>query len=319
MGIGENTFTRLVDQLYYDEYPNLLTSGPNGGRKALTSAPEDEPLRIRWDNIALGLLGKLEGNISPSSLAGLSSYSENDRDRWQAQVNGANVSTRSLYDITDARFLRLFPSQIGRDFLQQPIGQLYYALANDTAQGIADGTLKETIRFEPGAYRQDIDRRLEPGSGQVYTLALTAGQLLRLNLDAPADSTLLSLYLPSATADDPAVFADSEQTTWSGRVGTTGEYELVVVNQSGQSVDTQLTVSVDNVTSAPVAPEPEDLPPLPGEDEDATEGTDGETSEETDGETTDENSSDETTSEDESETDNRSAAPETDEESTEEN
>ncbi|MEL7358013.1 MAG: serine/threonine-protein kinase [Cyanobacteria bacterium J06560_6] len=311
LGIGENTFVRLVDQLYYDEYPNLLTSGPNGGRKALTSAPEDEPLRIRWDNLALGLLDTLEGNVSPRSLEGLSGYSERDRDRWQTQVNSANVSTRSLYDITDARFSRLFPNQTGRDFLQQPIGQLYYALANDTAEGIADGTLKETIRFEPGAFRQDIDRRLASGSGRVYTLALTAGQLLRLNLDAPADSTLLSLYLPSATVDDPAVFADSEQTTWSGRVDRTGEYELVVVNRSAQPVDTQLTVSVDNVTSAPVAPEPEALPPVSGEDEDAAA--------ETEGETTDENNADEAPSEDEPGTDESGAEAETDEESTQEN
>ncbi|MEM8717457.1 MAG: serine/threonine-protein kinase, partial [Cyanobacteria bacterium P01_G01_bin.4] len=49
LGLGENTFTRLVDQLFYAKYPDLLTSGPNGGRKALTTAPEDEPLRIRWD------------------------------------------------------------------------------------------------------------------------------------------------------------------------------------------------------------------------------------------------------------------------------
>lgn len=192
--------------------------------------------------------------------------------------------------------------------MQQPIGQLYYALANDTAQDIADGTLTEAVRFAPGAFRQDISRRLEPGAGRVYTLNLAAGQLLRLNLDAPQDSTLLSLYLPDDSADSPAVFADSEQTTWSGGINSSGDYELVVVNRADQPVNAQLTVSVDNVTSAPpVAPEEEVLPPISEEDE----ATDEPSAE--DGEASD-LSADDTGDAADAETTNGNETPETDEE-----
>ncbi len=268
-GLGENTFDRLVDRLFYDRYPALETSGPNGGRKALTSAPEDEPLRIRWDNIALGLLDALEGNFSQRSAARIGEYGESDRARWQSQVNGVNVSTRSLYDLTDAKFATLFPQQTSRNFLQQPTGQLYYAIADDTAQEIASGSLRENVQFAEGAYSQSIDGRLGAGGGQAYTMQLTAGQLLRLNLNASGESTLISIYPPpSGTEDRPAIIADSEQKTWSGEVTQTGLYEVTVVNQSTAAVDYQLTLSVDNVSSSPPATTDEDLPPISdGEEE----------------------------------------------------
>lgn len=256
LGLGNNTFTRLVDQRFYGEYPNLLTSGPNGGRKALSSAPEDEPLRIRWDNLALDLLGTLEGNFSQRSLEGLGSYDESDRTRWQNEVNQVNVSTQALYDLTDAQFRRLFSAQANSEVLGQPLGQLYYALADENARAIASGAAREDVQFAPGTFRQDLNARLDPGDGRVYTLALTAGQLLRLNLNAPAESTLLSLYLPRAENGRSAIFAGSEQTIWSGNINQSGIYEVVVVNQSPNPIDLQLATAVDNVTAdPPVAPE----------------------------------------------------------------
>ena len=106
----------------------------------------------------------------------------------------------------------------------------------------------------------------------MYLLELTAGQLLRLNIEAPADSTLLSLYLPESTEDNSAVFSDSEQTTWSGSIARSGFYELVVVNTSAKPIDYQLAASVDNVTiSPPIAPDGEELPPILNEESDSDE------------------------------------------------
>ncbi len=280
LGIGENTFTRLIDQLFYQEYPNLLTSGPDGGRKALTQAPDDEPLRIRWDNIALDLLDRLEGRVSRASLSAMGSYGESDRTLWQEQINRVNVGSSALYDLTDAKFFNLFPSQRNREFQQEPIGQVYAAIANDIVDAITSGEARENVEFSPGSFRQDLNENLTPGEGKVYTLQLTAGQQLRLNLSAPTGSTLLSLYLPTPTEQTPSAFADSEQTTWSGRVDQSGYYELVVVNRSAETTSYQLAISVDNVrTAPPVAPEEEDLTPIVGEDENETtdSGTSGTT------------------------------------------
>mgnify|MGYP001793688507 CR=1 FL=1 len=256
LGLGENTFTRLVDQVFYEEYPMLRTSGTGGGRKALTSAPEDEPLRLRWDNIALNLLETFEGNLSRRSLALLGEYSESDRTRWQSQVNQVNVSAKALYDLVDAKFSTVFPNQGGQDFLSLPVGQLYYAIAEDKAQAIAEGAARESVSFAPGTFRTDIINRIGPGNGRVYTLQLTAGQLLRLSLNAePNDGTLLSIYVPNPTDETPAIIEDSEQTTWSGEVAQSGIYEITVVNQSDVAIDYELAIAADNVsTTAPSAP-----------------------------------------------------------------
>jgi serine/threonine protein kinase, bacterial len=254
LGINNAYFTRLIDQIFYQTYPNLLTSGPNGGRKSITAAPEDEPLRIRWDNIALRVLDTLGTGFSESSLQALGSYSEESRGRWRSTISAANVGERSLNDLVDAKFFSRFPEQAGKDFLTQPVGQLYYAIAEDRAQAIESGAVIEEVRFASGNFSQDVSGQLGIGEGRIYKLTLTSGQLLRLNLEAPSDSTQLSLYLPNATDDNPAVFADSEQTTWSGALTQTGLYELVVINRSSEPIDYRLSLSVDNVTSAPVAP-----------------------------------------------------------------
>lgn len=254
LGISEAYFTRLVDQLFYEQYPVLLTSGPNGGRKPLTSAPEDEPLRIRWDNLSAGLLDTLDNNFSSGSRRKLGSYSEADRSQWRSLIASANVSDRALGDLADAKFFTLFSNQSGRDFLTQPVGQLYYAITDDTAQAINVGSATETVAFKQGELSKDVSSRLRVGEGRIYLVQLSAGQVLRLNLSAPANSTQISLYPPEPTNESPAVFADLTKTTWSGALTQTGAYELVVVNRSNQTIDYQLAMSIDKVTSTPVAP-----------------------------------------------------------------
>ena len=254
LGIGNDFFTNLVNQLFYQEYPMLLKGGPNGGAQPVTSAAADEPLRIRWDHIALDLLRTMEGNFNSSSLSQLGSYSEADRETWRSQISEVGIEPRSLFDLVDARFFNLFPSQSGDDFLTKPTGQLYYALADSQAREIAAGGIRESVTFEPGEFGQNLAGQIDPGEGRLYTVELLTGQLLRLNLEAPENSTLMSLYPPNPTDAQPSIFADSEQATWSGSLSDTGNYELVVLNRSDAPISYDLAISVDSVTDTPVAP-----------------------------------------------------------------
>ena len=254
LGISEDFFTNLVNQLFYQEYPMLRTGGPNNGPQPVTTASEDEPLRIRWEHIALDLLRKMEGSFNRRSLSELGRYSEADREEWRSQIGAVGIEPRSLYDLVDAKFFNLFPNQAGSDFLTEPTGQLYYALADDQAQMIADGGIRESVTFDPGEFSQDVEGQLNPGEGRLYTVGLSAGQLLRLNLTAPENSTLVSLYPPEPTDERPSIFADSEQATWSGSLSDTGDYELVVINRSNESINYDLAISVDSITDVPVAP-----------------------------------------------------------------
>ncbi|MGB7250080.1 MAG: serine/threonine-protein kinase [Phormidesmis sp.] len=290
LGLGSEYFERLVDQLFYQEYPNLLTSGPEGGRQSISDAPGDEPLRIRRDHTALNLLAQLEQNFSDRSLSSLGSYSDANESQWRSQINPVNVKLRSLYDLVDTQFFRLFPTQSGRDFLTEPTGQLYYAIADDTAREIGSGNLATEIQLD-NSFREDVSGQLAPAAGQIYTIRLAAGQLLRMNLTAPTESTLLSLYPPESSGEAPAIFADSAQATWSGALNRSGYYEIVVINRSVESISYQLSVSVDNVSVDEATPsEPATPPEETEEDNSRTEdGADAEsTSDETTGETTSE-------------------------------
>ena len=265
LGISEETFTGIVNQRFYQEYPALLTSGTNGAQQTLSDRAADEPLRIRWDHIAIELLDTLEQNFSTQSLGAIGTYGENNRSDWRSQIAPTGVAARAQTDLTDAKFFRLFPDQAGRDFLSTPIGQIYYALADDRARAIASGSVTESIQYDQGAFSRDVRGQLGPGEGRIYTLALSNGQLLRLNLSAPRESTLLSLYPPTSTDENPSVFSDSEQTTWSGALNETGVYSVVVVNRSAESIDYTLATSVDSVTSTPAPMEPTPVEPAPAE------------------------------------------------------
>jgi serine/threonine-protein kinase len=288
LGINSDYFNRLIDQLFYQEYPTLRNSGPDGGRKPLTAAAADEPLRLRWDNIALDTLNQLEDSLSDRTRAALGTYSEANRDGQLEKIRPVSVGEQSLDDLTEAKFFSLFPNQSGTDFLTQPTGQIYYAIADDRAEAIASGNARQEVQFSQGAFSQDVSAQLAPGEGKIYTMRLSAGQQLRMNLSAPAESTLLSLHLPisnngSNTGDTPSVLADSEQTTWSGGINQSGYYQAVVVNRSPTPINYQLAISVDSVTSAP-APPPADSTsePNPDSDTDNEPNTDAEASPETD-------------------------------------
>jgi serine/threonine-protein kinase len=247
LGIDERFFIGLTDQLFYERYPQMQG-------KALTDRPEDAEMRANWDAIALETLDRLERNLNDRARQGLGVYGAGDRDRWRQAVNQLYVSSRAVFDLTDARFAQLFPERLNQDFIDQPIGQIWYGLAEDTVQAIQSGDRLEEIQFEQGSFSQSVRDRLDVGAGRVYTLSLSEGQLLRLNLQAPQGSTQLSLYVPSPTDEVPYLLADSPERTWSGELPQSGYYEVVVVSTGDRPVDYALDIAVDNVTATPAEP-----------------------------------------------------------------
>ncbi|MGD1908457.1 MAG: protein kinase [Leptolyngbyaceae cyanobacterium] len=247
LGVDQRFFVGLTDQLFYERYPEMQG-------KALTDRPEDATMRANWDAIALENLDLLERNLTDRARQGLGVYSASDRDRWRQAVNPLYVSSRAVFDLADARFDQLFPGRLGQEFIAQPIGQVWYGLAEHSVQGIQSGDRLEEIQFEQGSFGQSVRDRLEAGAGRVYILSLGEGQLLRLNLQAPQGSTQLSLYVPSPTDAVPYLLADSPERTWSGELPQSGYYEIVVVATGESAVDYALDIAVDNVTATPAEP-----------------------------------------------------------------
>ena len=252
LSVDYQFFVRLVNQVFYAEHPELQ------GRQ-LSSGSEDADLRAQWDQTANQLLDQLE-TISPEARSQMGKYDRGDRDRWRGIVNKLNLSTRALYTLADAKFFRLFPEQQGQDFVNQPIGQVWHAIAADELKAVQAKTSLEEIRIEEGSFSQQVGRTLAPGEGKAYIARLSQNQLIRLSLQSD-QKTLLSIYPP--TSSQPPLLENSPETTWSAQLAQDGYYEFVVVSAASEPVTFQLNLAVDNVTSTPprpVSPSPSTSP-----------------------------------------------------------
>ncbi|MEM1250891.1 MAG: protein kinase [Cyanobacteria bacterium P01_H01_bin.21] len=263
LGVNEAWLNSWVNQRFYDQYPNL-----NG--RSLTSNAEDAPLRLRWDNLTAEALDILQLHLSMPARRGLGAYGPDDRDSWRRSVNQLNVSSRALNDLADAKFASIFPQERLDEILDQPVGQIWYAIAQDRLEELSSGETLERVEFEPDTFRQRLTGRLEPGEGRVFVLNLQTGQNLRLNLQAPENSTLMSLYLPEPSQEVPFLLSDASETVWSGRLEQTGYYEVTIATNSANSFNYALSVAVDNIRTTPPADEPTEDEPA---DEPTNEGT----------------------------------------------
>lgn len=207
---------------------------------------------------------------------GLGAYGADDRERWRQTVNQLNVSSRALDDLADAKFAAIFPNEPQDDLLDQPIGQVWYALAQDSVGDLTSGRNLETVEFEAGTFRQRLTGQLAPGQGRVFVLNLQEGQNLRLNLQTPAESTQMSLYLPVPSQKEPFLLSDSSETTWSGRLTQSGYYEVVIASRVSNAINYALSVAVDNIRNTPTD-EPTDPPEDSTTDGDDTTDTPGDT------------------------------------------
>ncbi|MBW4665031.1 MAG: protein kinase [Chroococcus sp. CMT-3BRIN-NPC107] len=254
LGIDENYYFNVMNQLFWAKYPNLQ------GQK-LTNNPADEDKRIEWYKIADELLTKLE-TISNSSRQKLGSYTKADRDRTVQAINQVFVGSRSLYDLTDAAFFALFPDQKANNFANQPVGQIWNAISQDKASNIIAGTAYEKIAFAPGATSAQLSGSLNPGDGKVFVAQLAQNQLMQIDLQANPQ-LLISIYSPTGKT---VLLEDSTTRTWSQTLPEDGYYEIVVVSNASAPIDYQLNLSVEDETPEPIIePITPETPPTPTE------------------------------------------------------
>ncbi|HLO49581.1 MAG TPA: serine/threonine-protein kinase [Kamptonema sp.] len=234
LSIDGNFFVSFVDESFYAKYPELEG-------KPLRKDAADREWRDRWYQMADKLLNKLE-RISDESRKRLGSYDTSDINTWKIEVNKLNLSSRALYDLADAQFFYLFPDQPrDRNLIDLPIGQVWQAVTTDKLKALQAGTALEQIQFASKSSSKKISGNLKPGQGKAYIARLKKGQTLRLNLEAPSKTTLLSIYTPGNTQKSRALLEDSPQLTFSERLDDFGYYEFVIVSQVAESISYNLT------------------------------------------------------------------------------
>ncbi|WP_017654206.1 serine/threonine-protein kinase [Fortiea contorta] len=236
LGIDANFFVNLVNEIFWEKNPNLQ------GR-ALSDGAEDENLRAEWDQLAGQLLDKLS-TMSAKARQQLGTYTTAERDRWKVEVNQINVGSRSLYDLGDAAFFSAFPEQRGKNFLEQPVGQVWYGFVSDKLSALLAGSAFQKIVFDQGATSKTVSGTLNRANGKVFIAELSQEQSLAVNLKANP-RILLSIYSPSGRVQ---FLEDSRQRTLSAKLPESGFYEFVVVSTASQPLDYQLSITAENPT-----------------------------------------------------------------------
>lgn len=241
--------TQLTNDTFYQRYPEWQG-------KSLTTDPADAEGRAGWDAIADEWLTLFEQTLSAEARRRLGSYTNADAEARKQAVNQLYIGSRALNDLTDARFYDLFPQQ-GTEFINQPIGQVWQAIATDAVTALQEGRSLEQIRFASGSFSQQLEGSLAVGDGKVYVASLQQGQLMRVSLQANSPDVFLSIYPPRPTAQTPALLEDASEKVWSGELNQSGYYEFVVVNRGTESIGYRLNIAIDNVTTTPVEAAPE--------------------------------------------------------------
>lgn len=243
LGINSKFYAELVNQVFWDKYPNQK------GRP-LSSSPKDAALRAEWDNTAAQLLDRLQP-LSLESRRRLGSFNVRDRQRWKVELNKRHFSSRTLYDLTDAAFFEMFSA---KNFSEQPMSsQVWHAIAADKLNAIVAATTFGRIVFDPGATGTQVTGTLKPGEGKAYIVDLAKGQLMKLDLQANP-KVLISVYSPTGKT---VLLEDSSDRTWSGILPEQGFYEFVFVSTASGQVDYQLNITTfepspsDSATPSP--------------------------------------------------------------------
>lgn len=250
LGINPSFLVDLTDALFYQNNPERRGT-------PLTDRPEDAPYRAQWLGIAQTNLNWLQVNLTGAARAQLGHYSSADFDRWTAQANQRHVGGKALATMADGRLHQFVPDPSQSQDANTPLGQLWLGLAQDSLTQLVKGQSLKELEFAPGSYGQQVEASLAPGQGQVYTLQLRQGQLMRLNLQAPPGSINLSVYVPSPNPTLPYLLANSSENTWAGQVPQSGYYEIVLIGQSQNPVTYRLALAVDNLIDQGATPLPE--------------------------------------------------------------
>ena len=236
LGINENFYVNLVNQVFLEKNPTLQ------GR-TLTDETSDHSLREQSDTTAKELLEKM-ALLSTDARRRLGTYSKADRERWKVRANSLKVSSRVLYDLGDAPFFLQFPGQKGKEFINQPIGQIWHGFVADKLKAIIAKTALRAISFASGATGKRISGSLEPAEDKVFIAQLEQDQLIEVNLDG---STNIWVSIYSLTGNYK-LLEYYTKLSWSGELAESGYYEFVIVSRGSSSLSYQFSVEAESQT-----------------------------------------------------------------------
>ncbi len=131
-----------------------------------------------------------ELNLSEEARSGMGTYYRRDYERWLAQLSPFGMSETVVETLTDAQFFWMFPSLRGKALDPRILGQLWYGMAHDQIEGVAQKRLL-AIAGESGTFQDKV--KLAAGQGKVYQIKLNAKQGLELKLSVSQGEARLTV------------------------------------------------------------------------------------------------------------------------------
>mgnify|MGYP001147120237 FL=1 len=241
LGIDQSFFFSLVDKFFYSQYPQKK------GKILGDQTQEDKLWQWRWYSIADKLADKLE-TIAPDARRRLGNYSKDDIYRWRAQLRRLSISSTAFNDLTDARFINLFPEQTRRrNLIGLPIGQVWQAIATDTMKDLQGRKSLEEVRFAKGSFQKVVKATLSPGEGKIYLAWLQDEQILEVRLEPNDPQVLLSIYSPiNSRRKSRELIEDSPKNKWIGETNGSGYYQFVVISNLDKPIEYSLELFAKN-------------------------------------------------------------------------
>ena len=241
LGIDQSFFFSLVDKFFYSQYPQKK------GKILGDQTQEDQLWQWRWYSIADKLADKLE-TIDPDARRRLGNYSKDDIYRWRAQLRRLSISSTAFNDLTDARFINLFPEQTRRrNLIGLPIGQVWQAIATDTMKDLQGRKSLEEVRFAKGSFQKVVKATLSPGEGKIYLAWLQDEQILEVRLEPNDPQVLLSIYSPiNSRRKSRGLIEDSPKNKWIGETNGSGYYQFVVISNLDKPIEYSLELFAKN-------------------------------------------------------------------------
>jgi serine/threonine-protein kinase len=223
-----------IDRLFFDQLVDQLLAIQETNPENKTDSKEKAREKAAHD-----LLDKLD-RLSPDALGELGRYGIEQRSEWARRVNQLHLSSRALSNLVNIRFLKDFPELENQNFMDQPLGQVWYAIAFDTVKSLEAKQNYELLTKDATQTTQQVMGKLESGEGKAYSISLPASKPMEIKLQASPDA-LLTIYSPTGQE----ILLDNSRThQWSGILPESGYYEILVTSKAKEAFDYQLTLSV---------------------------------------------------------------------------
>ncbi|QUS61556.1 protein kinase family protein [Synechocystis sp. PCC 7339] len=253
LGISPQRFQALVDdglafQLNIDPgeiTANTNNTGNNNDGLPTLGTPEERMA------MTIAVLDALEG-LDRDAIRDFAQNNSGDRRRWIPQVNQLRLSSRSFYDLVNARFRHHLPmvsltSLEEPEFEQRPLAQVWNAIAFGSLTSLEDESHYQRLSFG-GTDQLNLRGTLEPGKGYAYAITIPPTEQFSLELNAPP-STRLSFYPPTGPE---IILQNSAIHRWSGPTAQTGYYELVITSEAKEAIDFDLELRVMRTNFSPL-------------------------------------------------------------------